>query len=344
MGTRRHRKKLRGGEAIREAMFHLQVDNLMKQNMKLTRDQAEDMVYATHVQRAVRQEVPPNVILGNLVQEGPGNMGYDKWSSEIKKYKNLIRPVELLAFQSRMIRTPYYKNTNNEGKQRLDFLFMKDVPDDGSFINKPIFDVPRATPEQQKQYALEDSRNKTWDWLGKVDDSIQAKANEELREKNMQDKALRAYNPAILPPRPSDDVTEQAERKFAEQKRVLAQQSANLPPTPTILGRVKNFFKRQGGRKSIRNNKMYGARRTRRRRGGDPFLSVKGETEAQTESRFQEWMKQKLAPKLTAQALRERKVAPLGHLKAPTTVAEIRKISGKSGAGRRRRRHTRRRR
>jgi len=90
---------------------------------------------------------------------------------------------------------------------------------------------------------------------------------------------------------------------------------------------------------------MHGARRTRRRRGGDPFLSVKGETEAQTESRYQEWMKQKLAPTLTAQALRGRKVAPLGHLTAPRTVSEIRKLSGKTGSSRRsRRRHTRRRR
>ena len=312
MTTRRHRKKIRGGEAIRESMFHLQVDNLMKQNMKLTRDQAEDMVYATHVQRAVRQEVPPNVILGNLVQEGPGNMGYDKWSSEIKKYKNLLRPIEIELFKSRVKQTPYYKKLDKRGQEKLDFLFMKDVPDDGSIIHKPFFDTPRATPEQMKEHA-----------------------------KFIADKAK--YDAYIKQLEASED--QQRAEFVARQKARQSSSAAPVTPPPnTFLGNVANFFTRQGGRKSLRNNKMYGARRTRRRRGGDPFLSVKGETEAQTESRYQEWMKQKLAPKLTAQALRERKVAPLGHLKAPTTVAEIRKISGKTGAGRRRRRHTRRRR
>ena len=97
-------------------------------------------------------------------------------------------------------------------------------------------------------------------------------------------------------------------------------------------------------------------RHRRRYRGGVEFTMIEGESEADQEKRFKEWQKKReeearkeaeqREKKEKIEALRNRKVAPLGHLQAPKTVAEIRKISGKTGAGRRtrRRRHTRRRR
>jgi hypothetical protein len=101
-----------------------------------------------------------------------------------------------------------------------------------------------------------------------------------------------------------------------------------------------------GTRRRVRHHR-------KRYRGGVEFTVIEGESEAAQEKRFKIWQKerqeeeeQREKKKENIEALRKRKVAPLGHLTAPTTVGQIRKISGKTGASRRtrRRRHTRRRR